>query len=94
VDPERDTLAALREYADRYSATADGWWFLRGPQADVLALEYGGFKMGDPKDAMIHSARFVLVDGAGRIRGWYRGTEAEEVTRLLADVRRLREERP
>jgi protein SCO1 len=94
VDPDRDTLSALRAYADRFSATADGWWFLRGPQKEVHALEYGGFKMGDPEDPMIHSERFVLVDGAGRIRGWYRGTEAEEVSRLLADVRRLRGERP
>jgi protein SCO1/2 len=50
--------------------------------------------MGDPEDAMIHSERFVLVDRAGRIRGWYRGTEAGEVARLLGDVRRLRGERP
>jgi len=94
VDPERDTLDALRAYANRYSASADGWWFLRGPQKEVHRLEYEGFKMGDPEDPMIHSERFVLVDRAGRIRGWYRGTEAEEVARLLADAARLRGERP
>jgi protein SCO1/2 len=94
VDPERDTLAALRDYADRFSASADGWWFVRGPQAEVHRLEYRGFKMGDAEDPMIHSERFVLVDREGRIRGWYRGTEAPEVERLVADARRLAGERP
>ena len=94
VDPERDTLEALRAYADRFSASPDRWWFLRGPQEEVHRLEYEGFRMGHPTDPMIHSERFVLVDAAGRVRGWYRGTEEKEVSKLLADVAVLSRERP
>ena len=34
VDPEHDTPAVLREYADRFGA-GDGWIFLTGEKADV-----------------------------------------------------------
>jgi protein SCO1/2 len=94
VDPDRDTLEALRAYADRFSATPDGWWFLRGPQMEVVRLQHDGFKMGHSEDPFIHSERFVLVDARGRIRGWYHGTEEEPVARLVADARRLARERP
>jgi protein SCO1/2 len=94
VDPERDSLEALRAYADRFSATADRWLFLRGPQDAVHRLEYGGFKMGDPTDALVHSERFVLVDRRGRIRGWYHGVDDAAVKDLLRDSRRIGQERP
>jgi protein SCO1/2 len=94
VDPERDTLDALKAYADRFSAQPDRWWFLRGPQAEVVTLQHEGFKMGHSTDPFIHSERFALVDARGRIRGWYHGTEAEPVARLVADARRLAKEQP
>lgn len=94
VDPERDTPEALRRYAAKYGASEDRWLYLRGPVKDVLALSYDGFHIGDPEDPLIHSQRFILVDRQGRIRGYYRGTETEEVERLLADYRLLRREGP
>lgn len=94
VDPDRDTPEALREYAAKYGASEDRWLYLRGPVKAVLALSYEGFRIGDAEDPLIHSARFVLVDRQGRIRGYYRGTEAEEVARLLTDYRALRAEAP
>jgi len=90
VDPDRDTLPVLRAYADRFAASADAWWFLRGPQADVLSLSYGGFHIGDEKDPFVHSERIVLVDGKGRVRGYYRSLDEGEVDRLLHDAARLR----
>ncbi len=92
VDPDRDTPEVLREYAAKYGASEDRWLYLRGPVKDVLALSYEGFHIGDAEDPFIHSQRFVLVDRKGGIRGYYRGTEAEEVERLLGDYRRIREE--
>ncbi|MHC4924290.1 MAG: SCO family protein [Planctomycetota bacterium] len=47
VDPERDTLEVLKEYAAHYNASKDRWLFLRGPVEDVLALSYGGLNIGD-----------------------------------------------
>jgi protein SCO1/2 len=48
--------------------------------------------MGSADDPFLHSERFVLVDGRGRIRGYYHGTDPEGVKALLADFRRLRAE--
>jgi len=41
------------------------------------------------QDLITHSDRFVLVDAQGRIRGYYRGTDPEEITRLLRDLAAL-----
>lgn len=92
VDPERDTLEVLRGYAPRFSASPDAWLFLRGPKEEAHALSYRGFHLGDEKDPLIHSERFVLVDRRGRIRGYYHALDEEAVARLLRDYRRLRAE--
>ncbi len=38
---------------------------------------------------VIHSDRFVLVDGAGWIQGYYTGTDPEALTQLIQDARAL-----
>jgi protein SCO1/2 len=102
VDPHRDTPAVLSEYADRYRADPE-WLFLTGDRDVVQRLVSAGFRLSmverSPEEAMgstdlvTHSDRFALVDGEARIRGYYRGAEAELVPQLLADVRRLAAEK-
>jgi protein SCO1/2 len=41
---------------------------------------------------VMHSARFVLVDGAGRIRAYHLATEPASLPRLRANIRRLLDE--
>jgi protein SCO1/2 len=41
----------------------------------------------------IHSDRFVLVDGKGRIRGYYSGTDPDEVDKLIKDIKIILRER-
>jgi cytochrome oxidase Cu insertion factor (SCO1/SenC/PrrC family) len=45
VDPDRDTVAVLRKYADRFAADRDRWLFLTGSQATIYALVRDGFKL-------------------------------------------------
>jgi protein SCO1/2 len=92
VDPEHDTLEVLKGYAARYSASPDAWLFLRGPQAEVQALSYKGFLIGDEKDPFIHSERFALVDRLGRVRAYCRALDDGKVEELLRDYKRLRAE--
>ena len=53
VDPEIDTPAVLKAYAEKYSADFGGWSFLTGTSADVkdVVHRYGAFarrtKAGD-----------------------------------------------
>lgn len=97
VDPRRDTPVVLREYAERYAADPERWWFLTGEPEAVLRLVRDGFHLAvevpqDPATEVIHSTRFALVDPRGQVRGYYDGTDDAEVRRLLMDVERLLEE--
>jgi len=99
VDPEKDTPAALRGYAGQLQAEAGRWDFLTGPKSAIYKLSHDGFKLAvsDGSGAQglpVHSTRMVLVDRHGQIRGYYDATEAEAITKLLADTNHLLREQP
>ena len=99
VDPEKDTPAMLRGYATRLHAQPSRWDFLTGPKSAIYDLSMRGFKLaaaerdGDNGEP-VHSTRLVLVDRRGQIRGYYDATEADAVTKLLADTNHLLKEQP
>lgn len=95
VDPARDTPAVLADYGRRAGADFGRWSFATGPVERMQALVTGGFKLtmvaGDPKTGegdVVHDERLVLVDGRGRIRGYYDG-DAAALARLGRDARGL-----
>ena len=100
VDPARDTPAVLSRYAAAVGAGED-WLFLTGPQKALYDLSVGGFKLaamevppgeqtpgGD--GPFLHSSKFVLVDAAGTVRGYYDSGEEAEMAALARDVARVR----
>jgi protein SCO1/2 len=99
VDPERDTPARLAEYARNYAVEPGRWLFLTGDKPQIRRLVQEGFHLAvddaTPQDiaagaeAVLHSTRFVLVDGRGRIRGYYDGTDEAAVARLGRDLERI-----
>ena len=96
VDPERDTVAALKQYADDYHANPNQWFFLTGKKADIYQTIRGGFKEIADRDyeagpgfEFIHSTRMVLVDGDGKIRGLYDGENDQDVAKLKQDIKYL-----
>jgi protein SCO1/2 len=97
VDPEHDTPAVLRDYASRLNAQAGRWHFLTGDKDVIYRLSRDGFKLAAAENGgtgPIHSTRMVLVDRDGVIRGYYDATDADAVTRLLADTNHLLHEQP
>ena len=82
VDPENDTPDVLADYARNLEADPARWTFLTGPPEKVRELVVSGFKTPmdradtPPGSAMdiAHTGKVVLVDGSGRIRGYY-GTD-------------------
>jgi len=96
VDPTHDDPAVLNTYAGHYRA-GPNWLFLTGARDAVAALLRNGFRVayaddGPPTAPITHSDRFVLVDRALRIRGYYHGSDQEDLRRLTADARALRAE--
>lgn len=91
VDPDFDTPPVLTEYAKRYGADPVRWLFLTGAKRDVQRLMDGSFHVGaveGPPElgGITHDTHFVLVDGRGRIRGYYSGEDEDAVARLKRDV--------
>ena len=95
VDPTRDTPRVLAAYAQEHGATNERWLFLTGDEQALYDLCVKGFKLpldtenGTPAEPITHSSRFVLVDKQGEIRGYYSGTEEDELKRLAMDAKRL-----
>jgi len=89
IDPWRDTPPALAKYAAVYHATPGRWHFLTGPQATLQHLDRDVFKLGDVDGSLVHSPRFILIDGHGHIRGYYDTTEAGSIPKIISDVRTL-----
>jgi protein SCO1/2 len=92
VDPDNDTPAALAAYAKRFAAEDRRWSFLTGDKETLNALDHDAFKLGSIGAGMDHSTRFVLVDGKGRIRGYYGIAEGNPVSRIAHDAGRLEKE--
>jgi protein SCO1/2 len=94
VDPAKDTPQVLRGYAEKLQAEPGRWDFLTGPQSTIYNLSRNGFKLAvsdgsEDKGIPVHSTRMILVDRHGAIRGYYDATEADAVTKLVADTTHL-----
>ena len=95
VDPARDTPAVLAHYATQLGADPNRWVFLTGDRQQVYDVSVKGFKLalddgkGSETEPIMHSSRFVLIDRAGQIRGYYSGTEDADLTRLSEDAKKL-----
>ncbi|RMG83513.1 MAG: SCO family protein [Bacteroidetes bacterium] len=95
VDPEHDTPEVLLEYAKGYGAKRGKWYFLTGNKKDLYRIARESYFItamegdGGPED-FIHSEKFVLIDKNGHIRGFYDGTNPQEVDKLKDDIKLLR----
>jgi protein SCO1/2 len=97
VDPETDTPEVLRGYGVKYGADFARWTFATGPREALEKAVVDGFKLelsrtrrsgeADIWD-IVHGEHFLLVDGEGRIRGYYRAEE-EPMRRLVDDAKAL-----
>jgi len=96
VDPLTDTPALLSQYADRYGADPERWLFLTGELRQIRRIVQDGFRLsatpvdGQTADPVVfHSARFVLVDRDGEIRGYYNSNDPQALRRLRENARSL-----
>jgi protein SCO1/2 len=95
-DPDRDTPAAMAEYATQIGADGTDWQ-LAAPAADLTRAIIGsGFRTWyEARDSgeFAFDPTLVLVDGWGVVRGEYRyQTISEDVDKLLSHIDILGEE--
>jgi protein SCO1 len=91
VDPGRDSVEALKRYADKYNVRHNNWWFLTGEKKVIYDLAYNEFKAatidgGEVDTAFLHTNKFYLLDKDRVIRGWYDGTDTVAMAKLARDI--------
>ncbi|MBW8199175.1 SCO family protein [Flagellimonas marinaquae] len=94
VTPQIDTVAQLKRYALEKGVIDSKWNLVTGDKKQIYELARKSYLAvkndgdGGPFD-MIHTENFILVDKEKRIRGFYDGTDREEIDRLLSDIKIL-----
>ncbi len=72
------------------NARTDKWQLVTGDQDEIFAMAkhymLGALKNDEVPGGYIHSGSFVLIDRKKRIRGYYNGTDEEEVNQLMRDM--------
>jgi cytochrome oxidase Cu insertion factor (SCO1/SenC/PrrC family) len=79
-DPENDTPAALKKYAEHFKADPKRWTFLTGDMAEIQKIGQKSFHIAVVKGD--HTDRACVVDKNGKIRGRFRLTEADQAEML------------
>jgi protein SCO1/2 len=95
VDPEHDTPEVLKRYAQQHGAEENRWKFLTGQKDAVFALARGMLVTALPAQGdqpIIHTTKFILVDGAGQIRNVYESNQPDEIAKLVSDAGRISKE--
>lgn len=94
VDPDNDTPSVLKAYGKKHNAQSGKWHFLTGDKEQIYSLARHSYFVtameGDGKvDDFVHSEQVVLVDKEKHIRGFYDGTDVNDINKLIEDIRAL-----
>jgi protein SCO1/2 len=91
VDPERDSVTTLKNYADRFKVSHDNWWLLTGSKDSIYKFAFEELKVDkfstEPiSPDFVHTSRFVLIDKERLVRGYYNGLDSSSITKLARDI--------
>lgn len=97
VFPEVDSIPVLKAYAIKHHVVDSKWNLVTGDKKEIYTMarkSYLAVKLGRPDQLydMVHTENFVLVDQKRRVRGFYDGTNKEEIKRLIDDINFLSNE--
>ena len=100
VDPIKDTAQALKAYSLRYDADPTQWMFLTGDKKQLYDMARYSYLISAEDDTagvtidkdFIHDKHYTLVDGYGRVRGFYDGLLQGDINKLIGDINVLLKE--
>jgi len=100
VDPQTDSVARMKRYADSLDVRASHWMFLTGSKDSLYHAARVSYLLDDPKNSnispdqqFIHTQFFALVDKNGQVRKIYDGLKKDEITAMEKDIRQLLKEK-
>lgn len=97
VTPTIDSVSVLKEYAIKKGIINGKWNVTTGSKSHIYDLARKNYfavldeGSGDEND-FIHTEQFVLIDKERRIRGFYDGTEKEDMNKIKKDIIILKSE--
>lgn len=91
IDPDRDTVQALKEYTSALEIDTKKWMFVTGKKEDIYSIAEENYFTTAYSDStapggFIHGGGLLLIDKNRHIRGVYDGTNQEETKRLINDI--------
>ncbi len=100
VDPDRDSVAALKKWADRFQINPENWWLLTGDKKTIydLSLKHMNLSVQDPQGVdtgFFHTDVIVLIDRDRVVRmprdefgnpRTYRASEEKDLIKLSEDI--------
>lgn len=97
VTPDIDSVRVLKKYALEKGVIDSKWNLVTGNKKDIYYIARKSYlavktNSSDELYDMVHTENFILVDQKRRIRGFYDGTDLEEVKKLLEDINYLSQE--
>jgi protein SCO1/2 len=95
-DPEIDTVAVLKRYADSMQVNGAKWQFLTGRKDSLYRAARLSYSLDDPnnnvasvEDDFLHTQFIALVNRKGEVVKIYDGLKAAEVAEMKEDIRKL-----
>jgi protein SCO1/2 len=99
-DPETDSAAQLKKYADSMGVDTRKWIFLTGRKDSLYKQARYSYKIDDPNNNLqnieedfLHSQFMALVDKKGNVRKIYDGLKPSEIEQMMGDIKKLLKEK-
>ena len=97
VYPEQDSVSVMYDYGQNFGVNPEKWTLLTGDKKVIYDLARKSYfavttEGNGGETDFIHTENFVLVDKDKRLRGFYDGTDLNDVQRLIKDIHVLKKE--
>ena len=102
TDPQFDTPAKLKKFAEQNGGDHFGWHYLTGTPSQIKALAVDDLKLtalpkptedqDNQNDLFIHSSSLMLIDAQGRVRNNWEYTDPDLLNKIRASLRALEDE--
>ena len=95
-DPERDSVATLKKYADSLGVNTAQWIFLTGRKDSLYTTARISYTIDDPannlkniEDDFLHTQFWALVNRKGEVKKVYDGLKESEIDAMVKEIDKM-----